>query len=37
MGPNTFLDRIAHTTYADAVYCYWPSSIVCRSIVCLSH
>jgi len=26
-----FLDCIAHTTYVDAVYCYWPSSVVCRS------
>jgi len=29
------LGRIARTTYVDAVYCYQPSSVVCRS-VCLS-
>ena len=29
------LDRIARTTYVDAVYCYRPSSVVYRS-VCLS-
>jgi len=27
-----FLDHIARTTYVDAVYCYWPSSVVCRSV-----
>jgi len=27
-----FLDHIAHTTYVQAVYCYWPSSVVCRSV-----
>jgi len=26
------LDRIARTAYIDAVYCYRPSSMVCRSI-----
>jgi len=26
------LDRIARTTYVDAVYCYRPSSVVCRSV-----
>jgi len=30
------LDRIARTTYVDAVYCYRPSSVVCQS-VCHSH
>jgi len=30
------LDRIARTMYVDAVYCYWPSSVVCR-LVGLSH
>jgi len=27
-----FLDRIARTMYIDAVYCYRPSSMVCRSV-----
>ena len=34
------LDRIARTTYVGAVYCYRPSSVVCRSVsrsVCVSH
>jgi len=26
------LDRIAHTKHVDAVYCYRPSSVVCRSV-----
>ena len=29
---DIFLDRIAHTKYIDAVYCYRPSSVVCRSV-----
>jgi len=29
---DLLLDRIARTTYVDAVYCYRPSSVVCRSI-----
>ena len=32
---TVLLDRIAHTTYVDAVYCYQPSSMVYWS-VCLS-
>jgi len=31
MTAMTFLDRITHTTYVDAVCCYRPSSVVCRS------
>jgi len=30
------LDRIAHTTYVDVVYCYWPSSVVYRSVTLVS-
>jgi len=26
------LDRMTCTTYVDAVYCYQPSSVVCRSV-----
>jgi len=26
------LDRIGHTTYVDAVYCYRPSTVVCRPV-----
>ena len=29
--PIIFLDRIARTKYVDDVYCYSPSSVVCRS------
>jgi len=32
---DLLLDRITLTAYVDAVYCYRPSSVVCRS-VCLS-
>ena len=28
--------RVAHITYVDAAYCYRPSSMVCRSVYCLS-
>jgi len=31
-----FLDRIARTTYVDAVYCYRPSSVVCQSVTLVS-
>jgi len=30
-GQTPSLDRIARTTYVDAVYCYQPSSVVCLS------
>jgi len=33
---QTLLDRIARTTYADAAYCYRPSSVVSQS-VCLEY
>jgi len=33
--PETLLDRIARTTYVDAVYCYRPS-VVCRSVTLVS-
>ena len=33
---NTLLDHIAHTMYVDAVYCYRPSSMVCRSVTLVS-
>jgi len=29
---TVLLDRIAHTAYIDAVYCYCPSSVVCWSV-----
>jgi len=29
---DIFLDRIARTKYVDAVYCYRPSSVICRSV-----
>jgi len=30
------LDCITCTMYVDAVYCYWPSSMVCRSVTLVS-
>jgi len=35
--PPVLLDRIAHTTYVDAVYCYRSSSVVCQSVTVVSH
>jgi len=32
-----FLDRIARTRYVDAVCCYRPCSVVCRSVTLVSH
>jgi len=29
---SSFLDRIARTTDVHAIYCYRPSSVVCRSV-----
>jgi len=31
-----FLDDISHTVYVDAVYCYRPSSMACRSVTLVS-
>jgi len=31
-GLPNILDRIARTTYVDAVYCHRPNSVVCRSV-----
>jgi len=34
--PFVLLDRIASTTYVDAVYCYRTSSVVCWSVTLAS-
>jgi len=33
---RVLLDRIARTTYVDAVYCYRLSSVVCQSVTLVS-
>ena len=33
----SLFDRIACTTYVDAVYCYRPSRVVCQSVTLVSY